>query len=237
MEPIILLSVKKTILVLTIVVVLLGSAGFIVQYSSLTASPGEFNVEKVHGVAQMFNLSGEANVPAWYKSSTLLICSLLLFIIAAARRRDESSYWSYWRDLGTVFLLLSVDELTLMHRSLGRSLSLVLQTSGFLYYAWVIVGIVFVALLAPFYIGFLRSLPVMPMFLFLFSGTVYVASALGMKMIEGWYVDQYGQATLVFIALTVLRQMLEMLSVIVFIYSLLTYMRHNLVDSLIRIVD
>jgi len=237
MEPIIRLSIGKTVALLSVCVVMLTVAGFVSEYDALQSSPSDFNLENVRGLGRLFNLAGEANIPAWYKSSTLLLCSFFLFTIAAARRRDSSSYWSYWRDLGIVFLLLSVDEIAVIHRGLGLQLSAALQTTGFLYYAWVLVGIAFVALLSVFYAGFLKSLPVMPMYLFLFSGTTYVASALGLKMIEGWYLNRYGQGSLLFISLIVIRQFGEMASIVVFIYSLLSYMRYNVEDTLIRVVE
>ena len=44
----------------------------------------------------LFNLDGEMNVPAWYSSSTLLLCSILLGLIANHKMREGDGYSLHW---------------------------------------------------------------------------------------------------------------------------------------------
>jgi hypothetical protein len=237
MNLVISVSAKKTVQLLAVVVACFIVLGWVTQYEAWVSSPQDFGSDDAHGIVRFFYLGGEANIPTWYKSSTLLICSALLFMIAAARKRAQATFVRYWRDLGIIFLFLSIDEVATLHEGLGYQLSHLLESKGILYYAWVIAGSAFVISVLIAYSRFLRSLPAAASLLFLISGGVYVGGVIGMKMVEGWYVTVHGQQTLMFMSLVTLQQLMEMVGIVIFIYSLLSYMRFNVNVGVIRVKE
>jgi hypothetical protein len=235
MDPVVSLSARRTLQLLLTLVVVLTIVGWLLQYLELSSSPGTYDPRHITGIPRLFDLGGKANIPTWYKASLLMFSCVLLFVIALARKRMRDVYWHHWRDLAVVFLLLSIDEVAAIHEGIGYRLSLLLETSGVFFYAWVIVGIMFVVLFSMLYLRFVLSLPVMAKILFLTSGVVYVGSVLGLKMLEGWYVTTYGMQDLTFITISSVRQAIEMSAIVVFDYALLTYIRHNVEDEILRV--
>ena len=235
MNLVISVSAKRTAQFLSVMVVCFTILGWVTQYEALVSSPEDFSSDDAHGIVRLFYLGGEANIPTWYKSATLLICSGLLFMIAAARKRAQAAFVLYWRDLGIIFLFLSIDEIASIHEGLGVQLSHLFEAKGVLYFAWVIAGSAIVISILVAYSKFLRSLPVMATYLFLLSGGIYVGGVIGVKMLEGWYYTLYGQKTLMFMTIVVVQQLFEMVGIVIFIYSLLSYMRFNVNVGVIRV--
>jgi hypothetical protein len=235
MDPIIPVSAKRTAQILALIAIVLTLLGWTTQYLAFRGLLGDFHPGQATGVARLFDLGGEANIATWYKALILLTCSVLLRVIYSDRKRQRNHFAGYWRDLGVVFLLLSIDEVATIHEGLGNRLSDVLETTGFFFFAWVIVGLAFVIPFSIIYLRFLWSLPLRPKYMFMLSGGVYVFSVLGLKMVEGWYLSTYGTMDMVYVSITAIKQFLEMASITTFIYALLTYIRHNVEAEIIRV--
>jgi hypothetical protein len=235
MDPIVPLSAKRTALFLAVVSFGIVLTGWIMQYLAFLASPIDFRPDQVQGLGRLFNLGGTANIPTWYKAILLMFAAVVLFLIFLLSRRQRDPFSRYWRDLGVIFVALSIDEIAVIHRGIGRAITTMLETRGVLYFGWVILATVFVVLLVAVYARFLRSLPLMPRYLFIGSGAVYVLGALVMKYVEGWYITSVGQLDILYISLTAVRQLLQMIGVVVFLYALLSYLRHNSDADLIRV--
>ena len=235
MDPILPLSAKRTALFLAVVSFGIVLTGWIIQYLAYVASPVDFRPYEAQGLARLFNLGGTANIPTWYKAVLLMFASVALFFVFLLSRRQRDPFSRYWRDLGVIFFALSIDEVAVIHRGIGRAITTMLETRGVLFFGWVILATVFVVLLVVVYARFLRSLPVMPRWLFIGSGSVYVLGALIMKYVEGWYVTSIGRLDVLYITLTAGRQLFQMIGVVVFLYALLSYLRHNTDADLIRI--
>jgi hypothetical protein len=231
------ISARRTIFILAVIALTLSVLGAMTLYMGLQASTGGFDPEALTGVQRLVNIAGEANIPTWFKAATLLLCAQLLFLISVSQARNDAPYSRHWRDLGILFLFLSMDEIATIHEEVGAEITAFLQTTGIFLYGWVIIGIVFVTAFVMVYAGFVRSLPRMPRYLFVLAGTIYVGGALGLKMVEGWYVDNYGEANIGIILLITVKQFMQMSGVIVFLYALLGYARHNVEDPLVRIVQ
>ena len=86
----------------------------------------------------LFDLDEERNIPTLYASITLLFCSVLLSIIAFARKNGSMSAFLQWLGLAGIFLFLSIDEAVIIHEHLIDPIRSTLNTSGFLYFAWLI---------------------------------------------------------------------------------------------------
>jgi len=213
-------------------VTILGGA---ILYYELSLTTGPFDPEAVDGIPRLFNIAGEANLPTWFKATILFFCSQMLLVISRGKAAENAPYARHWRDLGIVFLILSMDEVATIHEEIGTILSQTLETSGAFLYGWVLVALVFLFLFVISYFGFLKSLPRMPRFLFIVSGGIYVIGALGLKMVEGWYLDTYGAAGMTYIGLITVKQFLQMFGAIMFLYALLGYARYNVEEGVLRI--
>lgn len=187
----------------------------------------------------LFNADFEQNVPAFYSCLTLLVCSILLGIIAYTKKIACERYVNYWRALSIIFLFLSLDESISIHEKFNEPLKEKLQTTGFLYFAWVIPGAIFAFICLLVFLRFLSALPAKTRRLFLIAGTVYVGGALGMELVGASYAYlhfahlQYKDMT--YAIITTIEETLEMLGIIIFIYALLDYIASYLKGVSLRI--
>lgn len=173
------------------------------------------------GKMQLFELDSDQNIPTWYSSSMLLICSGLLAVVAVASRRD---IWRLqWAGLSFVFLYLSADEASSIHEKLSSGMARLVPVSGFSDHAWIFLYAPLVLIFMLMYVRFVRALPTETKRLFVVAGFLYIMGALGMEAIDGTYASVYGRFNVGYSLLTHLEEVLEMLGVIVFFYALLLY--------------
>ena len=134
-----------------------------------------------------------------------------------------------------IFLFLTWDEAVQIHEKLMNVPMLYkildwlrIEASGLLNFPWVIVGILAVIVVFIIYWKFLLSLPRKQQRLFLLAASLYIGGAIGMEMIGGLvlgsssHLDSY-QNNILYILSISLEEILEMLGVILLIYSLLKY--------------
>jgi len=207
----------KFLLIIIIFLFLVNILGLLSKYL--------FGHNNVYGLVPLFNFDTESNVPTWYSSVALFMCSLLLGIIAYQKKIEMDRYRSYWIALSLIFLYLSIDEASQIHEESMKLIGLFpqLNSGGIFYFSWTIIGIPLVSIFILFYIKFLINLPAKTRFLFLISGVLYVGGALGMELIDGWYASINGKQNLMYAMMTTLEETLEMLGVALFFYSLLSY--------------
>lgn len=199
----------------------------IVSSITLASLVGQFckhvlGYDYMMGFVPLFDLNGERNIPTWYASSTLLVCSALLALIASSEAKKGARYVLHWRALSAIFLAMSVDEVVQIHEQTIGPLRSVFATAGLFHYAWSILGIVFVLAFALAYLPFVASLDTRTKHLFVTSGVLYVGGALGMELIQGWHDSLYGVDGVTALITTV-EEVLEMAGVVIFIYALLWY--------------
>jgi len=168
-----------------------------------------------------FDLNMEQNIPTWYSSSMLLLCSLLLAAIAVSAKR--SGYGLYWKGLFFVLLFMSIDEATAIHEKVAFALRELLNTNSFLYYAWVLPYGTLVLLFGILYLTFLRDLPGQTRRLFIAASILFVGGALGGDVVEGYYDTLLGPSNLATVIAVHIEETLEMLGEVVFFYALLLH--------------
>lgn len=188
----------------------------------------------------LFDVDYEANFPTYYSSLLLLLSSLLLMYIASATKADRGKYHTHWLGLAATFLFLATDEILQLHEMLIEPLRAILDTSGFLFYAWVIPYAFLLLLVGLLYLRFLAYLPKRIRNLFLLSGAVYVGGALGFEMIVGYIMtSNIVTDTRTLYALTTLslhlEELLEMLGTALFIYSLILYIGSKYAKISVRV--
>jgi hypothetical protein len=96
---------KKALTVLITVEVLLV---YLYWTTSLTA-------ESFPLLHNLFNLDGEANIPAWFSSIQIFIASLICWRIAGQTGNAEKPSPLFWRTIGSFLFLLSLDEVVQLH--------------------------------------------------------------------------------------------------------------------------
>ncbi len=107
-------------------------------------------------VVNLLDSDQKLNFPSAMKI-VLLISATVLFAVIALTVKDR---WHRvrWYGMSAVFALLTVDEMTYMHQRLSDALHDMLETSGTLRFAWVLVYLPLLAALMVVYLPFWRRL-------------------------------------------------------------------------------
>ena len=169
------------------------------------------------------SVNAEETIPTWYSVSILLFASVLLAIIAMAKRARQDRYSGYWVGLTLLFLYLSMDEGAAIHEILADPLQKAFNTTGYLAFGWQIVAIPLVIIFGLLYLRFLFHLPPRIRNLFIASGLIYAGGALLGDAIGANEWISSG-ITLTYLATGTIEELMEMLGVVLFIYTLLSYM-------------
>lgn len=181
---------------------------------------------RVFGLAWLFDLNREGNVPAFYSALILLLCSGLMAVIWIFKRQQKDSFARHWSILAIVLLYLSVDEASEIHELVSLNIKNYMDT-GLLHYPFVVPGAIAVVIFAAVMARFTFNLPQKTRRLFWTAGIVYVGGAIGVETLGGRHHALYGDATLTYGLLVTLEESLEMAGVLVLVFALLAYMRTN----------
>lgn len=211
------LSPKKVLITLLAIIFTLLLANMVGIISSLY-----FGHERLYGFVKLFNFNKEQNIPTLYSSLSLMIASVLLAFIASKHKILNQSYVP-WLGLAFIFLFLSIDEILELHENLTTPVRNSFNTSGLLYYAWVIPYGISVLIFTISYLNFLKQLPQKIMILFLISGGMFVTGAIGFELFGGRHDQLYGIDNLGYSLLYTGEELFEKLGIAVFIYTLLLY--------------
>ena len=184
----------------------------------------KMNIESdfLRGVGVLFDFDREANIPTFFSSTILLSCAVLLFYIY--RKSDmKKIYRLQWLLLSLIFTFLGLDEFAIIHEKLIDIMRYVLNPTGIFFYGWILPYGIAVALLGVLFIPFLGKLPVKIRTLFLSSAVIFLLGAVGMEMIGGAHAEVHGIHTLNYAIFYSIEELLEMLGIALFLFSLLTY--------------
>jgi hypothetical protein len=182
------------------------------------------------GLVRLLDLEGENNLPSWYSSFALLLSSALLGIIGLHRKREANPYARHWLALAIVFLCLSIDEAASIHEMTDPLLDQWLKTHDLGYVlrligtAWVLAGVLFAVIVLLLSLRFLQRLPFGTRMRFLIAGGLYVSGAIGLEVVGGRYIAQYGGHTLTYSIMVAIEEGLEMVGVVAFLHALMLYM-------------
>lgn len=172
-----------------------------------------------------FDMDMEYTIPSWFSSMLLALSALLTWIISHTNKGPIKHY--EWKALSILMLILSADELIMLHEIprdwLAGALGI---SSGLFINAWLLLAIPFCIAVAFLFEHLLRHLPAHIRMLFLLAGGVFVFGAVGMEMIDGWYGSVFGKDILYY-SLTTLEEGLEILGLIIFIDALVAFMKEN----------
>ena len=210
--------------ILNILVAILAGL-FLARIAGLV-STHSFGNAHGNGLVPLFDFNEEQSVPTWFSSALLAICASLLSIIAAAQRREGGPY-RWWTTLSFVFLYLSMDEALSFHERFNRPVRDLLNTSGALYYAWVIPYAFFAVLLLLCSIRPLKALSKSTRTLLMVAGALFVCGAMGMEVLGSYLATSNKmQATLLSDVVMTFEELMELSGTIILVYALMKQIAH-----------
>ena len=214
--------------VLTLAWAVLVFAGFGVEYWKYILDGERTNL------VYFLGLGYEGNLPTWYSSTLLLLCSLQLALIATGQTERQTPFAKHWWILAAGFLYMSMDETAQVHENAGKWFDF----SGVLFYGWVIPASILVLLIGVSYMRFLAHLPRRVRYQFILSGAIYVGGAVGLDFALGWWVDRAGTKNFTYGLIDWVEESMEIMGTSLFLCSLTEYSRREKgleVDSAARI--
>jgi hypothetical protein len=192
-------------------------------------------IQLLYNLKRWLDLDGEANIPAWYSSSLWLIAALLSSLIAVSKHRASAPFVAHWFGLCAVCVFFSMDEAAQIHEYIGLALDRqVFRRWAFLdvyqgwVFSWEYYGIAFVLVFLLVFRRFLRHLPPRILLLMITAGAIFLFGALGVETISAAAVNKkidIPTPNLWTIILVAAEEFFEMAGVVLFIHSLLAYMR------------
>jgi hypothetical protein len=226
----IILKPRRITGILSVIVLLLTLAHIGGQFSTYY-----LGYDRIFGLIPMFNLNSEENIPAYFSTLMLLFSSILLAVIACAVKKSGAAYFYHWLGLSLIFLFLSMDESLSFHESMTVPLRKALNTSGILFYAWVIPYSLAILVLVILYLKFFISLPAKTRNQFIIAAVLYIVGVIVIELMGGRIDEQIGRHNATYAVYSTTEEVLEMGGIVVFIYALMSYISAEFNDLRLRI--
>ena len=222
MKLILSISLRKVTQVLTSVIIFLSVISLGLHFAATA-----FGYRGIlMGLVKLFDVGKDNNIPTWYSSFALLLCSCVIALIAWTKDINRGRYVLHWKVLSAIFVFLSIDEVAMMHEQSGKLLKVLnidkSSGSGFPM-GWFTVAIPIILVLALTYLKFLAHLPAKTKLLFGVAGTIFLGGAIGTEMVGKYNFDLYGRS-INLTMITAVEEFMEMLGIVVFLYALLSYL-------------
>jgi hypothetical protein len=180
----------------------------------------------MRGFLDLVKMDQENNLGVYFSSFNLLVAALLLFIIYRLHIKIKVNDSRYWLILSIIFLALSIDETVAFHELFATPLRELIDVGRIFYFAWVIPALIIVGLFAMYFLKFFLSLPSRYKILFGLSALMFAGGAICMEIIEGFLItSDKEEIVALYYTLTTIEESAEMLGVILFIYSLIDYLK------------
>lgn len=208
--------------VITLCTVSVISAGVLTEWYLLT-----YGTETVLKDLRHFNLNGEYSVPAWYSTMLLALSSFLATLTAVFTVKEKQPFGFQWGFVAFCLLAMSIDEAAGFHEALIEPLRAIFNTTGALYFAWVIPAVCALVLATVVLFSFFLALPFIYKLLFGMSALLFFSGAVGMELTGGWLLTTYGEDSLIYTGGYLIEESLEMLGLTLLVPSLLAYIRRR----------
>ena len=173
------LPVARIVRVIWIAVGVLVLATFAAQLYRRAAS--------ANTVVNLFDSDQKLNFPSTAKL-LLMLGATALFAgvgLAATTRHDRVR----WLGMSAIFGLVTLDEFTYMHQRLSDAMHDAAGTHGALRFAWVLVYLPLLAILAVVYLPFWRNLPTRLRYGLLLAALLFAGGSAGIELVKGALYD------------------------------------------------
>ena len=174
----------------------------------------------------VLDLDFEESFYTWFSTVMLSAAAFMCFFLSLKDHGQTKNVKTQWRILGSLFFLLSADEMLSFHERISGMLSTSFTTSGMFEFAWVIPALVIIPIFFFLFLPFIRHLHTHVSYTIIIAGSIFVFGAVGMEMIAGIFISENNSQDDVFTSpmyrfLVNIEEGLEVLGVIVFIKALL----------------
>ena len=173
----------------------------------------------------LFFLGLEGNFPTYYISFLCLFSALLFLLISLVEIRKRLSHAIKWGILCIGFLYISVDEIVMIHERFIDPVAALLGGGdlGILTFAWVVPAMIIVVILIAVYFKFLLEMDKTTRFFVLIAAAVFIAGALGMELLGGYYFALNGGENITYLTMQTIEESMEMFGLIILIWGLLRH--------------
>lgn len=192
---------------------------------------------RLDAATSRLDVATERSVPTFVAALLFLAVGAIAAIMGLFSRRQRQPYWAHWLALGVLFCALAADETLEGHEVLTAPVRELLGLGGgVLEYAWVIPGSLGVLVLGLVYARFLSQLPSRTWRLLAGAAAVFLAGALGVELLGGWWASANGKGNVVYVLLTSVEELLELSGLVVLVYGLLSHIRDHMPDLTLQAV-
>lgn len=200
--------IYRTICMLAVVIIGIHSISWWVHFAGF---------ERIKTFRLLFDLDGEANIPAYFSALLILSVSFCAWILH--RTVSQKKLRNGWLLASALLFFLSWDEASQIHEKLNKSMHALLGggDQGIFTFAWVIPYSMLVVLVAVVMIPFIKELPRKLFLKLALAGTVYVSGAIGMEMIGA--VHEFQSAS--YVTMISIEESLEIGGMLLFLFFLL----------------
>jgi hypothetical protein len=209
----------------------MGAMAFLLVLLSIGGQFSKFLLGEgfLTGLAPLFYVDMEHNIPTYFSVLLILLAALLLAFIARLTRKQRLPHVSKWALLSYGFLFMAFDEAFQFHERLNIPVGKLLGEGslGIFYFPWTIPGIALVLILGLLFLRFLLHLPASTRFRLVMAAIIYLGGAIGVELIGSQYAELYGYENWTYSMIATLEESLEMAGLIVFIWTLLIFCAEN----------
>lgn len=164
-------------------------------------------------VYNLFNFDREANIPSLFSVLLLLFSGFALLLNRYFENNEK--LFKGWTIISALFFYLSIDEGSQTHESIMDVIKIFYTGSGVFYFVWVIPAIIAVIILFFLLYKFFSLLPNTFKKQFLTGMSIYLAGAIGMEMVGGFFVSNFGDGSIIYPLIIVVEESLEIIGSIV----------------------
>lgn len=174
-------------------------------------------------VQGLFDVTLESSLPTWL-SAVLFLGSAGLFLLIRQSIDEPSRVRSWsWVAVAALMVVLSIDEVASLHETVSPVVRSSLGVGGFLFYAWLIPALAFMAILGVVLLPWLVSLPRRLLEIVLLGGGLFLIGTVGLEMVGGHLVSSGMRDSTEWIVVASIEESLELVGVAVLFSGLLGY--------------
>lgn len=213
------------------ILVALSIYGQRIRYFGVSDIRGAWHEFWLDLLMQAFYLDAEGNISTHVNALLLFIPALLLVLISMWKYTSKDKFHLHWLGLGLIFLFLSFDEAASLHERLIKPMRAISNAGGIFHFAWIIPGMLAVALFGLTFLAFFLHLDKKFKILFFISLAVYIGGVIGGEMVSGYFAANLGQKNFTYAIVASFEESIEMIGASLIIYSLFEYIKHYLPEG------
>lgn len=225
-------SVRQAV---TLLAICLAGLAIVGLYFGVAFPPDAFSngdPRPAKALIRLFELDGEANIPTWFEATLFVLAAGLALMVSGSVARRATA----WRVLAAALVVMSCDEVSSIHETVGIWLSVAMSASKLYVYAWLIPGAVVAAALVWLTREAVRVLDRPVRRAVILGGLIFLTGAYGLEVVEA-VVDAHVYGTWVFGLIAGIEETLEMSGLIVLIYAFMRHLRDHAPDGAIAFKD